>query len=380
MIFFSKILFFLSSFSILPPPRQRQDQILAKIRDKKNKDVDPFVRRSLLQYECHSYYFLTWTWWVFQIFSILMLPLLLLFLGLRSFKKNSPKNLDQISLYPKVPREIREKFAPTYVRKPWGRLSRRDWPYLLKILRYGYSRPYFLFRAIWKIAVYSEIVEIFSPRQIWVTQEMVFESSLLTHYLSELGIEHTNFMHGDNYFSIQVAFSSFSKFYVWDDYYRELFHSLEVEAQAFFVFSALEKTSSSLPQKNIFKYYAQHSRSLKNFKLILNNALKFARQKNCSLVVRLHPLHKQNYEIEYLKTQGVVQEPNELDPVDSMWEAKYVCSEFSAVLYLASLLDRNIVIDNTFQERVDLLKSLDPIFLKKLPHEFLITSAETSRK
>jgi hypothetical protein len=357
----------------LPPSRHRQNEILKLIKGKYEK-VPLFLRNSLRQYDCHGFYFLKWIWLGFNFFSIIVVVPFFLLLLIRSLNVANYKIAKDISLYPKVPKDIRENFKPIFVKKPMGYLRKRDWPYILQVLRYGWWRPYFLFRAIWKLAVYSELIDTYAPERIWVTQEMVFESSLITFYLSSFGIKHINFMHGDNYFSIQVAFCTFNEFYVWDKYYIDLFSSLYAGAERYVVFNALDKTDSSYEQKDIVKYYGQDSRSAKRFNKVLDNLLKFSKYRKCELVVRLHPLHRVDYEVKTLMARNIKIEDNAIDLVDSISEAKYICSEFSSVLYIASQLKRSIVIDNTFQDRIDIIKDLDPIFIKKLPHEFLVTS------
>lgn len=371
MVFLSKLLFFFSSFSILPPPKKEQLEILAWV-DQRHQNAPAFLQNSLRQYDCHTRYFLRLIWFCFNLFSILAILPLFLILCLRSFKKIHVKKTSHISLYPKIPKDIREKFSPVYVKKPVGYVKFRDLKYVSQILKYSGFRPYFLLRALWKLGVYSELVDTYAPDRVWVTQEMVFESSLLTHYLSDFKIEHANFMHGENYFSIQLAFSSFTEFYVWDEYYVDIFKSLHVTVKKFVVFSALERSTSSFVQKKVIKYYNQDSRNINRFILVLNNLQTFAQSHNCELTVRLHPLHQSKYEIKALQERHIQLENNAIDIVDSISEAKYVCSEFSSVLYIASLLNREIVIDNTFQERIDLIKDLDPIFIKKIPHQFLV--------
>ncbi len=327
-----------------------------------------------MQYDCHSDYFISSFWLIFGLTSIVFFLPLLFVLLLRSLKNVVKFPLSDIALFSRVPKAIRDEFNAEFVRKPVGYLRLRDFAYVKNILFNSGLRPYFIFRSIWKLAVYSELIDIYQPKRIWVTQEMVFESSLLTSYLADFDVEHNNFMHGDNYFSIQVAFSTFTNFYVWDPYYVDLFTSLHCESKNFIVFYALERSTSLLPQRKLVKYYCQDSKNVQVFKTILKNLKNFSVSKQCELVVRLHPLHKKQFEIETLKEKGIPLEENTVDPIDSILESEYVCSEFSAVLYQASLLNRKIVIDNTFPERLELIKDLDPIFLTKLPHEFLVTS------
>lgn len=369
--FLSRILFYFSSFSILPPSKKKQQEILSWAKAR-HQNAPEFLRNSLRQYDCHTRYFLGSIWFGFNLFSITAVVPLFLILLLRSFKGVGKQSAKQISLFQKIPEEIRDKFGPQFVNKPFGYLRSRDLKFVIQILLFGWSRPYFLFRSIWKIAVYSELIDTYQPEKIWVTQEMVFESSLLTNYLDSFGIRHVNFMHGVNYFSIQMAFSSFHDFYIWDEYYILLFKSLYVEVEEYHLFSPLARKPGVLAQKNILKYYGQHSSDKKNFEKIVDNLLVFARSRNCSLSVRLHPLHKQQFEIDILNRKQIPIESNKVNLTDSLGEALYVCSEFSTVLYEAYLMKCKIVIDNTFPDRIKRLKELDVIFFDKLPHEFLV--------
>lgn len=349
-----------------------QIRILQKIK-RRHSNAPVFLQSSLRQYDCHAYYFLRPVWYLFNFFSVFALLPLLLFLSLRSLKKIGSEKILHIALYPKVPKPICDQYSPVYIKKPLGCFKKSDFQYILQICKFGFLRPYFMFRLLWKLAVYSELIDSYCPQRIWVTQEMVFESSFLTAYCESHNVEHVNFMHGENYFSIQIAFAGFSQIYVWDEYYVQLFSSLLIQAKRYVIFSPLERSTSGYSQKNIIKYYNQVSQNNKTFNQILDNLERFAKLNKCEIVVRLHPLHKTEYEIKSLRARNIPLEEDSIDIVDSISEAKYICSEFSSVLYIGSLLNRHIVIDNTFQERIDLIKDLDPIFIKKLKHQFLVT-------
>lgn len=368
----SKILFFLSSFSILPPVRSKQDLVIEQVYSKHTND-DEFLKNSLSQYDCQVHYFLRTVWYIFNIFSVVSVLPLIFFLSVLGFKKSKLSQLNDISLYPKVPTDIKKRFGPTFVKKRLGYLKLRDFKYVFKIMFKSGFRPYFVFRSIWKIAIYSELIDNYSPKRVWVTQEMVFESSILTHYLGDFSIEHINFQHGDNFFSIQIAFSSFHKFYIWDEYYTKLFNSLRMKVGEYCLFSSIDRLTSDFPQRNIIKYYSQDERPSEEFSKILDNLQAFSKAHGCDLVVRLHPLHRAQHQFDMLNSRKIEIEPNSVDLVDSLYESKYICSEFSSVLYQASLLNREIVVDNTFKERFDIIKDLDVIFLKKLKHEYLVT-------
>jgi hypothetical protein len=368
----SRFLFILSSFNVLPPPRNRQDEIITQAK-KKFETADSFLKNSLMAYECHGHYFLKISWICFNIFAFVAFWPIFFILVLRSLKTVQKNPTEDIALFPKLPFEIRQKYAPKFITKPFGYLRWRDLKYIQKIILTAWFKPYFVFRSVWKIAIYSEIMDTYDCKRIWVTQEMVFECSLLTHYLNDFGIEHNNFMHGENYFSIQAVFCTFTQFYVWDEYYIYLFNSMQASVREYHVFSALERLQGMFPERNVLKYYAQGSKNKKTFGKVLSNLEHFTKQHGCGLMVRLHPLMKTDFEIELLNEKKIEIESNAVDIIDSIGQAKYVCSEFSSVLYQAWLLKRAIVIDNTYPERIELIKGLEPIFLKKLRHEYLVT-------
>ncbi len=371
MKYLSKLLFFLASFSILPPVRKRQDEILEFI-EAKHKNNKSKYKRAISQYDCQAYFFHPVVWFLFNLSSIFVFVPLVILLLLRAVKKADLIKTRDISLFFKVPGELRSKFGIAFVKKPLGYLRPRDYRQAFGAMCAGGFRPYFWVRTVWKIAVYSELVDTYSPERVWVTQEMVFEASVMTDYLDRFGIKHINFQHGDNYFSIQIAFCCFHQFYVWDEFYIRLFQSLRIEVDSYHTFCALDRLVSKFPERNIVKYFGQVSKNRNEFSKVVDNLLAYAKQKQCELEVRLHPAHKQQFEIAVLTERGVPIEHNSIDPIDSMFESKFVCSEFSSVLYQASLLNKNIVIDNSVSEKFDIIKDLDVIFLQKLKHELLV--------
>lgn len=355
----------------LPPERSRQNAILEKV-ESQNRDKDPFLKNSISQFDCHSYFFFKKIWLPYQIISFLLFPFLFLILIIRPGRKKITSH-ENICLYPQIPSLIKEKYNPVYIKKPFGSLKRTDLKYAFKILSHSGFRPYFILKSIWKIAVYSELLDLYQPKKILVTQEMVFESSILTNYLRDKGVLHINFMHGEKWFSIQDAFCSFDIFYVWDEHYIKIFQSLKCQITEYRLFPAIDIPKTTLPEKNILKYYHQLTLSAEDFRLILNNLKEFALARNCDLIVRLHPRHTKPYEKDVLQAMQVCSEPHSVDLLDSISESKFICSESSSVLYQASLLKKILIIDNTFPERIKILKDLDMIFLTKLKHEFLVT-------
>lgn len=375
MKFLSKILFFISSFNILPPPRDVQDHILKTV-DSKFNHVDPLLMNSLKQYECHKSYYKNRFWALFNTVSfILIFPLIFLFLlrGLFGADKAS-EQIKRISLS-KVDFEDLKALGIVQVNKVFGYIKPTDYMLVARVLFKSGMRPYFWLRSIWKIAMYSQLVDRHKPNEIWVNQEMVFESSLITYFLEKAGIEHVNFMHGDNFYSIQIAYSSFSKFYIWEDYYKAIFEMLRMQVGEYLVFDPMpvRKEIRENPTYKVFKYYAQNSVSAKEFESTLEKLITVSLKRGCKLVIRLHPLHKKKYEEDLIKRFNIEIEKNsEKNIIQSLQESNYVCSAFSTVLYQAHKLNKRVIIDNSDSKDFDLLKDLEPIYLKKYKSELLV--------
>lgn len=359
----------------MPPARKVQDRIL-KVADSKFSHVDPVVKNSLKQYECQSFYFKTRFWLLFNFVSlILIFPLVFVQLFRGLFGPAKPKQkLKRISLS-KVDFEDLKSLDITKVKKAFGYIKPSEYRTISQVFLTSGFRPYFWLRAVWKIAMYSELVDLYKPSEIWVTQEMVFESSLLTHFLKRFGVQHINFMHGDNFYSIQIAFSSFTKFYIWDDYYKGLFQMLHMEVDEYCVFDPMpvkKNVSQNVAEPKIFKYYAQNSVNAKEFQGLIEKLREASLKRGCKLVIRLHPLHKKNYEEEIIKKFNIdIEMNNDKNIEQSLHESSYVCSVFSTVLYQAHRMNKSVIIDNSVREDFELIKDLEPIYLKKYNSELL---------
>ena len=81
----------------------------------------------------------------------------------------------------------------------------------------------------------EKIFNEYTPKDLYVSAEYSFTSSILTAYCERNRVRHINVMHGEKTFFIREAFSRFHIFYVWDDFYIKLFHQLRANRTEYVV-------------------------------------------------------------------------------------------------------------------------------------------------
>jgi hypothetical protein len=84
----------------------------------------------------------------------------------------------------------------------------------------------FLLKALLAIGYYSFVIRRYQPSEILDCHEHSASVSVQTAYCRARGVKHINFMHGDRALVAEYAFATFDEFYVWGEYYRDLFTSL----------------------------------------------------------------------------------------------------------------------------------------------------------
>lgn len=114
-------------------------------------------------------------------------------------------------------------------------LSSKDRRFLLQVLRRYPFSWHFALKVLIKVTRYSYIIEVYRPASFIVCNEYSFTSSAATAYLEQRGISHINVMHGDKLFNIRDSFFRFTKCYIWDVAYKELFLRLRAEPGQFIV-------------------------------------------------------------------------------------------------------------------------------------------------
>lgn len=221
-----------------------------------------------------------------------------------------------------------------------GLLTKEDSFFLKKISgRYPFSF-YFRFKIMCRVANYSYIIHHYAPNIIFCTAEYSYTSSVLTMYCEKMGVELDNIMHGEKIFDVQDAFSRFSKFYVWDDFYIGLFLSLRAN-QTKYVIKPMKvhKVNNVEENPNHYTYYLQ-DQTLEQLRRIKS---KFESMK-VNYLVRPHPIYSTDDVKEVFDDEHI--ESNDIDIWESIKCAGNVVSVFSTVNYQAYLSGVNVVLDD----------------------------------
>lgn len=221
-----------------------------------------------------------------------------------------------------------------------GALTKKDIHFLKNIWRMYPGSFYFYFKCMCRIASYSLIIKEYSPKHLYVSAEYSFTSSILTTYCYSKGVIHINVMHGDKIFDLTDAFSHFHVFYVWEDFYVELFYKLRANKTKYIIYrqNFPEFTPKHNPGKCV--YYLQiHKRTqLEKIKKSLDRT-------GLDYKVRPHPLHL-NKTIEEVFGKEHIEDPQKVNIWDSLRDAGYVISVASTVLLQAFWNRLPIIIDD----------------------------------
>ncbi|MFG1487466.1 hypothetical protein ABMA77_15430 [Halobacteriovorax sp. RZ-1] len=368
----SKILFKITEYEYsLPLSREEQKLLLFEV-DKVNVD-EKKLERSYKQYLAEKNISRKTKFALLNIVSFLLFIPIFLVLLTRYFFLVKGESQSNISLFKNLPIILEKKYEPLVINKPFGAI---DICLFLKALNNCLKvtlSPYFILRIIWKLSIYKQIVLEHQPKVIIISGEMNFESSFLTYFCNDLGIEHINIMHGEKYYFIKDSYSYFNSFYVWDEYYINLFKSLNGHADNFFVYNIMERYFNCDKNEfsNILKYYSQISSSFGEFKERVSNLMNYANENNLDLVIRFHPSHIKKQEVEYVKKLNINVESSVVSLLESLLESKIICAESSTVLTQAFALGFPVVVDNTSITNYNRLKNLG-LYILTQKHELLV--------
>lgn len=245
--------------------------------------------------------------------------------------------------------------------------SDRKFVYLL-IRRYPFSW-YFIFKVMMKLAYYSSVIDRYSPKNILVSSEYSFTSSILTHYCENKNIKHINFMHGEKIYNIRESFCRFTEFYIWDEYYKALFVSLKSAVSKYIInypFRVIneitEETDANI-EKADYKFYLaiETKDSLEKLKRVVS----LLRDNDFNVVIRPHPLYT-NLKLLNSYFEEHILENSMVNIISSIMSAHRIVSIGSTVLYQAFKLNKKIIIDDiTQRERFKYFKDNKYIMFTK---------------
>lgn len=332
-------------------------------------DIKSDFDRSYYQYKCQCRYM---NWIIMILLNIVSLPLMIFFLlkcnaNIKRYKSSDAIIFLDGKSFEIVPESILKSYKKYHIINDDtsimnGFLSSNDRKFFFEIVRYVPFQFYFLLKCLLHIRKYSYYINTFAPECLIVCTEYSFTSSIITLYCERNGVKHINVMHGEKLFFMRDSFFRYTKCYVWDFEYVNLFVDLKAYSPQFIVeVPPLLKNHSANVKKVIdYTYYLGGEKRNDIVKIVA--VLKKLSEK---YVVALRP-HPRYTDIK-IENSSLIVEDNELISIDeSVSRCKNVISLYSTVLNQAYNLGIPIVIDDVTQScKYEKLRKLRYIMLKK---------------
>lgn len=204
-----------------------------------------------------------------------------------------------------------------------------------------------------ELATHSHILINYNPEVVFVyINERNIASPVLTSMYENESRELCSFMHGEYPLQLIMAFMSFSKYYVWDDSYINMFRNdLRCQIKEYVVYTPKKLRKKWDLENNVPTYFCTYYFSGESEESVIKVAealLKFHKKgKQCS--VRPHPrdlLHRKLLEETFKGTDICIENALEFPLKDSLGRTEYVVGLQSTVLSEAFIEGKQIVLDD----------------------------------
>ena len=195
------------------------------------------------------------------------------------------------------------------------------------------------------------LLNMYNPKAVTTyVCEREFADPLLTQYYESHGVQYHGFMHGDYLFSIQFAFMKLSKYWVWNEHYEEMFHSLrcsfDMEVYLPKKYSGIVKPRASVDSYDYYATYYFSDETKASIELVKEALLKL-RDKGLNCKVRPHPRFSDKEAIQIAFVDSFVIEDPLIVPIEESLENSYLTIALvSTVLSQAYYSNKKIVIDD----------------------------------
>ncbi len=252
-----------------------------------------------------------------------------------------------------IPHELVQSHEDVVYRKPpaykVGSLSRRAKDAFRTCAKAHPFSFYYLYYMLKELSQHSELVCVENPRAVAVyVNERNFAGPVLRMAYEDGGREFDSFMHGEYLLQLIHGYMSFSRFYVWDDSYKEMFEdSLRCDFGVCVTYrpkklSKKWKLEDVEPDHFLTYYFSGESAaSLKK----LASALEQLEVQGKKCLVRPHPRYSHTELIEKY-FNGRVENPGLVSLRESLGSTQYACGINSTVLFEAQAEGRQVLIDD----------------------------------
>ena len=288
----------------------------------------------------------------------------------------------------RFPEELKREFGEVYTagfkRYPFrfrGILDAETFACWRNLFRRGRRYGFLCFFSLVSLASMNRLLKEYQPEAIInYRAESNYASSLLTCLCEQKGTEYICYMHGEYLNSGERAFVRFSRMYLWDEGYRDVFAwSRSADSRMYVYTPGVYRTK--FEERDSFPYYlAYYFSGNDRCAEMIAEELSALVRRGLQCKVRPHPRFS---DLALLKKafeeKGIpVEDAKSIDIVDSINETEHVAALFSSVLTQAYYGGKKIVIDDvSAPEKFDELEERNCIILKK---EYRLLSEMVSTK
>ena len=331
------------------------------------------VERSYFQYKCHNIFYAGSRLTLWKIISFFAMPAFFLLLLLKGMKKVQPIHSQGVFMGAISMEYVRKTIEPECPQ--WTEISvlgemeltGNDVKFFLSLwVKYFFS-PLFLFKILIKLARYSHVIRKYSPQIIMTEEVSSFASSAMTSYCHSHNVKHYFAEHGEVLFGLRDTFAAFDRYYIWDEFYADLYRSMQFPADAeFCIVKPFGRISAPEPVEKIYDYtYYLQAETREELNKKRDN-LDLLKQHGAKIAVRPHPRYTNMNDFNEIFANYDREDPKAISLDLSLLRTKNVISEYSTVLYQAYLAEINVIIDDLCApERIEILRSRSYIMLNK---------------
>lgn len=340
-------------------PKAEQETYIATLPEPKSD-----IQRSLNQFKCQSFF---WPKWKVPVFNIAALfaffPILIVEWVRGLFLKPGP-HFDALSelkgMEEVVPREVSETYDIRYA--DWlvkGMIRSSDLGFVLKVFFNTFPHCYCSLKVMLRVAQYSQMLFMYTPRAIITHEEFSFASSALTSYCERRGMKHINVMHGEKLYHIYDSFFRFSECYVWSEHYKQLFISMRAEKGQFRVSVPPSMKIDSEAHQNPavyadYKYYLAKFTADEIARIVA--AMNHFKEQGATVKYRVHPRYLNLDIITRFVPESDIEDPRKVSIQESVANCHYAVGSYSTVLAQAYVSGKSVILDNVnYKEQFDKL-------------------------
>ncbi|MFH0841778.1 MAG: hypothetical protein V1903_04065, partial [Bacteroidota bacterium] len=323
--------------------------------------------RTFNRYLCRMYYFPLYYKFLANVSSViahfLSIPIILRKSGYSTYTKAKKeingavlikaKNVDYVDILPK---DIEISYGKISIINRPGRnnwLLTNDAKVMLLNAIKTHPLYFHLNQLIFReLCVYSFIIEYYAPKAIIV---YVNERNVVAPMISDLcekrGIDFVTFMHGDYQLQLLHAYMRFTRFYVWDDHYANMFiNDLRCAPDQFILYKPDKLKGICKPRESdgSYEYFATYYFGAETITRIqkVAEAFDIMKKRGKKLKIRPHPRRSNIPALYEAFSEYFIEDTKLVSLSESVENSLYIIALNSTVLSEAYYSGKKIVIDD----------------------------------